>query len=1020
MSLQTKYDAVNNVSNASTEKIDRHVVSVFETVSLALPDKIALVDGTVKLTYHELNKQANILAAQLRTAGIVPGGTVAVCLPQSSKRVIAFLAILKTGSAYLAIDAQLPDNRVKMMLEDAEVKIILTEDPQQVRFTTLGFPIINLDKNTSTSHNPASEVNVPVSIHPRQMAYIIYTSGSTGIPKGVAIHHEAFYHFVKVFGDLWGFSSDQKALQFASPNFDTSIIDLWIPLLKGATVFLYPDNKIVGRPLLEYIVENEIDVVPFLSPAVLATLPVNEPIGKLRTIMIAGELPAEQTIRNWYKRVKLINVYGPTETTVSVVTHHWEEDPNPRIIGKPLEGSEIFILDKEHQPLDAGIQGEIYIGGIQVGLGYVNRPEETQAAYVKAPEWLQKTHGPDYILYKTGDRAFWRPDGTIEFIGRMDDQVKIRGFRVELSEIEHHISQLAQVVRASVIVHRPENGLPMLAAFVQLYEADKSNITANDIRARLQQSLPSYMLPDRIVLLEKLPLTTGGKIDKQQLRLPAQMTRRQTQDRTTIQDLTQEVKEIWKDLLSLDEIYDDDDFFELGGHSLMLAQLHERLPQNVRQRITLPELYKYSTISNFVKEAQSRLQQVEVSQQQKAKKMEELLRKDSELPFDFEITVQPDPKVLASPSHIFLTGATGFVGSNLLEQLIEKHPQATIHCLVRAENQVLALERIKSTFQKFKLVWHDSYASHLSLVLGDLTSPRFGVDDKTYSHLIETIEVIYHIGSSVSYVQPYEVIKKPNVDGLSHVLHLAVNGKTKFLVQSSSAGVYSWGRSFTGKTWMSEDDPIDQNLPAVCRDMGYIRSKWVMENMVAKAKAKGLPVINFRLGFVVCHSETGATAMNQWWGALMRSCIELKSFPLVMALKDELVSVDYVAKSIAHIGKKPEAIGLNFNLTPLPEHDLSITDFCVKISDYFDFEMKGLEYHSWFSQWRRNQDVPVYALLSLFTEDVHEGKSLVEAYENTYYCKRDNTEKFLSDSDIQPTVFNKKVMEAYLRFMGVL
>lgn len=998
-----------------------NVVQIFNAVYQQFPKKIALISDNKSLSYEELNLLSDELARHLIARDVNPGASIAVCMSQGVERIAAFLAVLKIGSAYIPIDGQLPENRIKMMIEDSHTEMIITDSTFLDKFSAIALQVVNLDNRHLNPDERHIEIIDPADISPQQTAYIIYTSGSTGTPKGVQIHHEAFCTFIKSFTALWGFSSRDTTLQFSSVAFDASMIDLWIPLLTGATLVLYPDNKIIGKPLLDFIIDHQIDTVPYLPPAVLSTIPTDLPIGSLHTLFIAGEAPSEQTVKNWYNRVRLINVYGPTETTVSVVTHQFQgEDTNPHLIGKPLDSAQLYILDEHLEQVDQGAAGELYIGGKQLAKGYINRAGETAEAFIDAPAWIKSIHGNTYRLYKSGDRVLRREDGNIEFIGRLDDQVKLRGYRIELKEIEHHIGQLAQVANAAVKVHRPEQGLPILIAFIELYHDDKKQVTLDHIRGRLKQSLPTYMLPEKIVLYDQLPLTLTGKIDKNKLHVPLQQVVKVAKEKVDASDLKQEMSEIWMDLLNLDTIDGDDDFFELGGHSLMLAQMHDRLPLNIQKKVSLPELYRFPTINQFVEEAQKRLTQNEITQQQKARLVEEQLLKDSELPFDFTITQQPDPQILANPSMIFLTGVTGFVGSHLLEELIPKNPNATIHCLVRAENEMLGFERIKSTFSKFKLEWKTAYEDKIKIVLGDLTKPNFGVEESLYQQLQKDIQVIYHMASDVSYVQPYEHIKKPNVDGMAHVIHLAVNGKIKFLIISSTMGVYSWGRSFTGKTWMTEDEPIDQNLPAVCRDMGYTRSKWVMESMATKAREKGLPLINFRLGFVVCHGETGATPLNQWWGSLMRSCIELKAFPYVMGLKDEVVTVDYVCKAIAHISQNKDAVGLNFNLNPLPEHDLSLTDFCVRITDYCGLEMKGLDFKNWFEQWRRNQESPLYSILYLFTDDVHEGKTLIEAYENSYYFKSSNTERFLKDTDIRPAIFNKQLMEAYLRFMKMI
>ncbi len=297
---------------------------------------------------------------------------------------------------------------------------------------------------------------------------------------------------------------------------------------------------------------------------------------------------------------------------------------------------------------------------------------------------------------------------------------------------------------------------------------------------------------------------------------------------------------------------------------------------------------------------------------------------------DFNISEVPDPEVLAAPSHIFLTGATGFVGAHLLSELLQQPAAPDIYCLVRAGDADQAMERLRHTFHKFKLEWQEDKAGKIIPLTGDLSQPFFGLEESSYSTLAENAAVIYHSGSSVSYLQPYPVIKGPNIDGLQEIIRLATTKKVKYLALLSSMGVFSWGRPFTNTTWMTENDNIDLNLRAVSKDLGYIKSKWVMEKMMQEAMIKGLPVINFRLGFAVCSGETGATVMSQWWGSLVRSCVATGAFPLIMGLKDELTTVDYMAKAIVHIAKQKDAVGKNFHLSPKPENNVSMTDFFAK------------------------------------------------------------------------------------------
>lgn len=1005
--------------NASQDKV-AHVIQQFERIAEAYPQKAAIVDGLEHFTYGQLNAKANQLAHYLISRNIEKKGLVGVCVPQSANRIIAFLAILKTGAAYLPIDGELPSARIGMMIEDAKADLILSAAQYGEKVENEHTQSIDLATLLCAEHFQTISIENPrVDILPEDPAYVIYTSGSTGTPKGVIISHRSFHNFVQHQANVLALSTGNKTLQFASPSFDAAIIDIWTPLIKGATIHLYPNNKIVGEPLLDFIVKHDIDTVPLMPPMVLASLPQNRPIGKLQTIAIGGEACTEHTIRSWYKKIRLINSYGPTEATVAVTNYEFKEDTNPKIIGAAIPFAALLLLDSDLKPVTDGTVGELYIGGTQLALGYLNRVDETKKHFIQAPEWFSGEPGEDNILYKTGDMVLRRADGNLEFHGRKDEQVKIRGYRIELSEIEYHIAKLPQIIQSAVKVQRKENGLPSLIAFIQLAKNENQAKITQHIRTKLQQVMPSYMLPDKIFIVDEMPLNHAGKIDKKRLEIPADEIRTNAAPKWKEDNLTQIVTHIWTELLSLENINEEDDFFESGGHSLLLAQLHMLLPEPVRNLISLPELYIYTTISAFVKEVENRMVQTEISQKSKAEMMTNELVRDAALHIDFSIDKLPDTNILTNPENIFLTGTTGFVGSHLLEELLLQ-TSARIYCLVRASSPEEGLDRIKATFVKFKLPWSPDYDHRVIAMTGDLSLPRFGMKNEAYDLITNNVEVIYHSGSSVSYVQPYELIKKSNIDGLHNIIDLAVTGKTKFLMLLSSMGVFSFGRPFTKKTWMYEDDAIDQNMPAVSRDLGYIKSKWVMESIMEKARQKGLPVTNFRLGFAVCHSTSGATVMNQWWGALIRSCVALNSFPLVMGLKDELTTVDYMCKSIVHISKKKEAVGLNFHLSPLPENDVSLTDFCAKMNEYYKIDLKGMEYHQWLNQWKYNSDLPIYPLLSLFTEDVHEGKSLVEAYENTYYYDRSNTKHFLSDIDLSPPVFDKELMTPYLKFMGVL
>lgn len=1003
------------------DRASQTIIDIFEHQVLLQPDKEALVFKDKVITYSQLNEKANQLALYLKDIGVAREDLVCICLEQSIEKIISMLAVLKAGAAYVPIDTKYPSSRISFILEDTRAALLITAVPVVSVVTPQHMKFICIDDpSTMGKISGYPSFDLKLTIAPSELAYVIYTSGSTGTPKGVLIEHRSLKAFTDNHKPILGLSSNSRTLQFSSTSFDAAVIDLWIPLLQGATVYLYADNRIIGTALLDFIRQYSIDTLPLIAPTILSSLPMTKDIGQLKVIGIGGEACPAQTVAYWSGMVRLINAYGPTEATVAVCSFQCRNGYSEKTIGKAMPGVLLYLADENgHELTEDGATGELLIGGIQLARGYLNRPELTAEKFVfNFPD----AGKPPVRFYKTGDLVKRLPDGNLEYTGRKDDQLKLRGYRIEPGEIESALNLLDGIKQSVVLLRTGKLG-PALTAFI-VPEAAQAEDPAlkNKWRQQLLSRLPAYMVPDRFELLQALPLNMHGKVDKTKLQLPSEehpQTLQPSQEPVSADDYENIIRTSWTSFLGDQKISPDDDFFLLGGHSLLLMQVYASFPDAIKEQVQLPDLYTYPTIRGLVTEIKKRQARGILSAREKENLVIAALLKDASLNVSFNNTEQPDPGVLSDPKHIFLTGATGFVGVHLLQELLDQ-TAATIHCLVRAEDSRQGMQRIRATFDKFNLPWHAERESRILPVPGDLSLPDFGLSAATYAQVAAQTEVIYHSGSSVSYLQPYPVIKKSNIDGLQEIIRLATTGKRKYLALLSSMGVFSWGRPFTGKTWMYEQDDISQNLIAVSKDLGYIKSKWVMEKMVQEAMAKGLAVINFRLGFAVCNASTGATVMSQWWGSLVRSCVAVGAFPLVMGLKDELTTVDYMAKAIVHIGRKKEAVGHHFHLSPEPENDVSLTDFFAKMNEYYGLKLKGLPYQEWLNLWKHNPENPLYPLLSLFTDDIHEGKSLVEAYENTYYYDRSNTRKFLSDCSLTPPVFDQQLMTPYLRFMGIL
>ncbi|WP_160716733.1 amino acid adenylation domain-containing protein [Chitinophaga solisilvae] len=998
---------------------DETIIDIFEKQVTLHAGKTALVHLSESITYQEFNNKANQLARYLIAAGVTRGALVAICLEQSISRPLSILALMKIGAAYIPLDPEYPEARINFMLEDTKASHAITTHELSSRFSNFeGKIIIPGDEQQLISANPTSNLEVPILLS--DLVYVIYTSGSTGNPKGVAVQHSAVASFTKNYLPVTSLTAENTVIQILSYTFDASFMDQWIPLLVGATLHLYPDNKMLGAPLLAFIREHHIDTITMITPTILASIPQGEPFGELTSIGVGGEVCPENVYLYWAAHVKLYNAYGPTESTIAVTCHRYEQGQSVRNIGKALPGVEFYILDSNFRQLPAGETGELFIGGSQLAKEYLNRPALTAEKFPYINIADNPTDEKKIIrMYKTGDIVKLLPDGNIEFIGRNDSQIKVRGFRIEPGEIESHINSISGVKESAVVAINAQHGQAVLAAFITLqqFPADDELRVKAHIRKSLQRMLPSYMVPEKIAILEALPQTPAGKTDKKVLQTMS------TEERLSLDGLDENDIEsilitVWKHVLQWPEIKPTDNFFDLGGHSLGIVRVLASLPDNIRIRLKLIDLYLFPTIETLAAEIRARDNKPPQTFEEKMKLSTEILLNDILLEADYDYPTDIDPGVLAAPRKVFLTGPTGFVGVHLLLELLAG-TAADVYCLVRAENTAHAIERIKFTLGKYNMPWPEDQQHRIKPVIGDFTLDNMGIPEDEYQRLSSEVEIIYHTGGNVNYIKPYPIMKAVNVDGIQKIIAFATTTKLKYLVACSTVAVFSWGYLLTGKTWMYEDEDIHQNLPTICRDTNYVRSKWVMEKILEKAKKKGLPVIGIRLGFVMCHGTTGATEMNQWWGSFVRCCLSLGVYPMIMGLKDQLITVDFVAKAIVHISKNKDAPGKYFHMVPSPVHDLSVSDFFVKLNECLNLNLVPAHFRDWLALWKDNENSPLYSLLSLFTEEVVPGKSLVEVYEMTYYFERRNTDEFLKGTDIKTPVINKELLTKYLDFMGV-
>ncbi|MFS0519589.1 amino acid adenylation domain-containing protein [Nostoc sp. UIC 10607] len=588
----TKRDYLEN--KCFHQLFEAQVQETPDAIALNARSANALLFDNEELSYKELNIRSNQLAHYLKKLGVVPDVLVGICVERSLMMIIALLGILKAGGAYLPLDPNLPQERLDFMLEDAQVSVLLTQEKLLKHFADFSNPIICIDKDwaTITQHsqeNPTSYVTFD------NLAYVIYTSGSTGKPKGVLLQHQGLSNLAASQIEVFNIQPINRILQFASLSFDASIFEIVMALQTGATLYLANKESLLpGQALLKLLREKAITHVT-LPPAVLAVLPT-ESLPALQTIICAGESCTDDIVKRWWhSQRQFFNAYGPTEATVwSTVAEISTMGEKPSI-GRPIANTQIYILDKYLQPLPIGIVGELYVSGEGLAQGYLNHPELTIEKFI--PNLFSDKKRAR--VYKTGDLARYRPDGNIEFLGRIDNQVKIRGFRVELSEIETVLSQHHSVQKAVVIVKENVSGDKYLVAYI-VPNIETQNFTSL-LRKFLKEKLPEYMIPKAFVMLDSLPLTASGKVDRLALtELDSYASR--LIDKAFIAPRTpteSTLAKIWAEVLNIERVGIYDNFFDLGGDSLLTVRLMKQIHKHFERELPLSSLFLNPTIESL-------------------------------------------------------------------------------------------------------------------------------------------------------------------------------------------------------------------------------------------------------------------------------------------------------------------------------------------------------------------------------------------------------------------------------------
>ncbi|NES81670.1 MAG: amino acid adenylation domain-containing protein [Moorea sp. SIO2B7] len=980
--------------NQTQTDYPRHVCvhQLFEAIVQKTPDAVALRFAELALTYQELNQKANQLAHYLLCLGVSRDVPVGICLKRSFSMVIALLAILKAGGAYVPLDPGYPQKRLAYMMKTAQVSILLTQECliSQVQLMAEHTICLDTDWPTIAQHPPT---NLNGQTTPDHLAYIIYTSGSTGQPKGVAMPHQALVNLITWQQQQTKASNTGRTLQFAPISFDVSFQEIFSTLCAGGTlVLISEDIRTDPMALLSTLNQENIArlFLPFVGLQQLAIVAEKAPSlpTHLQDIITAGEqLQISGAIRNLMERLPgctLHNQYGPSESHV-VTAFTLPEDvaqwPTLPPIGKPICNCHIHLLNQAFQPVPIGVAGELYIGGVGLARGYVNRPELTAERFIHHPD------NPWARLYKTGDLARYLPDGNIEFLGRIDHQVKIRGFRIELGEIESLLSGYQQVPECVVIPREDTPGNKRLVAYV----VGDDDLDISALKEYIRQQLPDYMVPSVVVPLTSLPLSPSGKIDRKALPAPdaafshsSDFVAPKTDSQIRIASLFAEILSLHPQSISL-----EDSFFELGGHSLLATQLMFRIREAFEINLSLRALFDYPSVSDLA----SAIDQALVTGNYQSQTWD----LDAEAALDPDIQPSTAIAPIVSPmERIFLTGATGFLGTYLLSELLTT-TTATVYCLVRAEHIDGGKERLLNKLEATGL-WRENFTSRIIPIIGDLGTSRFGLSATEYNNLCQAIDVVYHAGAYVNHVWSYPLLKDANVLGTQEVLRLASLGKLKPVHYVSTISVLS--TSQTDQPMLESATANHDDLPKV----GYVQTKWVAEQLVWQAAKRGLPITIYRPSRISGHSQTGVSSFDDLLSRRVKGCIQLKSFPSWSGLAENLVPVDYVSRAIVCLSQQNRLFGKAFHL---------INPKSVSLREIFDwvrflgYSLEEIDYTDWRSKLIEDMENPLYPYLPNFPESPSNITNLIE-----YDCR--NVVDGLRGSGIKLPEVNQDLFKTYL------
>ena len=1013
LSIEEKNKILNEYNNTVTDyPKDKTIVELFREQVERTPNNIAVVFEGNSLTYKELEKKSNIVANLLNKKGITSGDMVALMMDKSLELMVSILAILKTGAAYVPIELDFPKSRIEYILKDTNSKVILINGKDVPILNTLNDYTsldINLNNEFYSKEYKCEELKVDYSSN--DTVYVMYTSGTTGKPKGVMVTNRNVVRLVKNTNYI-KLEENDRIIQTGSTAFDATTFEYYTALFNGLPVYLLKKQDLLDMVNFEkYIINNKITIM-FITTQLLNQIIEYKPkmLDNFRIILTGGEahsLKHINKVKEVCKKLKIYNVYGPTENTTFSTYYEIKSVSNNLPIGKPISNTTCYVLDKFSKLCYTNMPGELVVGGDGVAKGYLNNKEKTEESFVNNPYSKEKTNTK---MYRTGDLTYFNEEGNIEFCGRIDTQVKIRGFRIEPDEINQRLISYKDV-KESVVLVENRNGIKVIVAY---YTSEKELSKALIVNY-LKEFLPQYMIPTYFVYMDRIPLNNSGKADKNKLfELGSKYIEGIKEEKAQINYEGEYLKvyELFKEVLNIENIGEEDSFFDIGGDSLLALKLvTNAIAKDIP--ITYPDLFKHPTIKSLGDMLNKKTKEVSICEKMYTfdySQIDKLLKNN---------VYTEKIKVKEKIGNVLLTGVTGFLGSHILDEFM-KNENGKIYCLIRKKNGKTALERLKYILNFF---FGDKYIGEIGkriIVLEeDITSKEnFDYLDLKY---INDIDTVINSAACVKHFGSFKTFEKINVGLVKSLIKFCLK-YNKRLIQISTLSV-SGNLLEAGQLDQTRIKPntifnetnlfIDQNLDNVYAYTKYLAEKCVYDAIIND----GLKAKVMRMGNLTGRTGDGKFQPNVEENAFanrLKTMLGLKVLPENMLnFYLEFTPINYAAKAVLLLSKTDN----RYNTYHLFNHNHAMLYFVDKVlRDELNINLKHItkrEMTELIEEYsKRKEDFDKIKGIVL---DVNKNKEL--EYVSNITIKSDFTIKVLKDLGFEWLNIDEKYIKMYLDYL---